>query len=70
MLPLIPKGAGQVKDTGNSRATVRTGTQRDAVTIAREIARNHKSECFNHGKTVKSVPANLMETILTRLKAK
>lgn len=45
-----PHGGWQVKGAGNSRATVRTGTQKEAVTIAREIARNQKSECFTHGK--------------------
>lgn len=45
-----PHGGWQVKGAGNSRATVRTGTQKEAVTIAREIARNQKSEYFTHGK--------------------
>lgn len=45
-----PHGGWQVKGSGNSRATARTGTQKEAVTIAREIARNQKSECFIHGK--------------------
>ena len=45
-----PQGGWQVKGAGNTRATVRTGTQKEAVTIAREIARNQKSECFTHGK--------------------
>lgn len=45
-----PQRGWQVKGAGNTRATVRTGTQKEAVTIAREIARNQKSECFTHGK--------------------
>ena len=45
-----PHGGWQVKGAGNSRATVRTGTQKEAVAIAREIARNQKAECFTHGK--------------------
>lgn len=45
-----PQGGWQVKGAGNTRATVRTGTQKEAVTIAREIARNQKSECFTHEK--------------------
>lgn len=45
-----PEGGWQVKGAGNTRATVRTETQKEAVTIAREIARKQKSECFTHGK--------------------
>ena len=44
-----PDGGWQVKGAGNSRATVRTSTQREAITIARDIARNQKSELFIHG---------------------
>lgn len=44
-----PAGGWQVKGAGNSRATVRTSTQREAITIARDIARNQKSELFIHG---------------------
>lgn len=47
---LHPKGGWQVKGAGNSRATVRTDTQKEAVAIAREIARNQQSECFTHGR--------------------
>lgn len=45
-----PRGGWQVKGAGNSRATVRTSTQTEAVAIAREIAKNQHSECFTHGK--------------------
>ena len=44
-----PAGGWQVKGEGNYRATVRTSTQREAITIARDIARNQKSELFIHG---------------------
>jgi hypothetical protein len=45
-----PQGGWQVKGAGNSRATVRTDTQKQAITIAQQIARNQNSECFIHGK--------------------
>ena len=44
-----PSGGWQVKGAGNSRATVRTSTQRAAITIARGIATNQKSEVLIHG---------------------
>ena len=43
-----PKGGWQVKGAGNSRATVRTTTQSDAIAEARSIARNQKSEMVIH----------------------
>ena len=43
-----PKGGWQVKGAGNSRATVRTTTQRAAIAEARTIARNQKSEMVVH----------------------
>lgn len=43
-----PNGGWQVKGAGNSRATVRTGTQKSAITIARSIAQNQKSELVVH----------------------
>lgn len=46
-----PKGGWQVKGAGNSRATVRTGTQKEAADIARRIAINQKSECLIHRVT-------------------
>ena len=44
-----PDGGWQVKGAGNSRATVRTDTQAEAIAVAREIARNQESELFIHG---------------------
>lgn len=43
-----PKGGWQVKGEGNSRATARTSTQKEAIDIAREIARNEGSELVVH----------------------
>ena len=44
-----PQGGWQVKGAGYNRATVRTETQAEARTIAREIAMNNKSELVVHG---------------------
>lgn len=38
-----PKGGWQVKGAGNSRATVRTATQKEAIDVGRSIARNQHS---------------------------
>ena len=46
-----PKGGWQVKGAGNSRATVRTSTQKQAVDIARRIATNQQSELLIHRDT-------------------
>ena len=43
-----PKGGWQVKGANNVRATVRTSTQKEAVSIARDIARNQHSELVVH----------------------
>lgn len=43
-----PGGGWQIKGAGNKRATVRTDTQREAIDIAREIARNQESELVIH----------------------
>lgn len=43
-----PGGGWQVKGEGNTRATVRTTTQKDAIGIAREISRNQGSELVIH----------------------
>lgn len=43
-----PKGGWQVKGAGNSRATVRTETQADAIKVARGIAINKSSEVVIH----------------------
>ena len=42
-------GGWQVKGAGNSRATVRTSTQKEAIAVARSIAINQKSEVVIHG---------------------
>lgn len=43
-----PDGGWQVKGAGNTRATVRTTTQKDAIDIACGIARNQGSELVIH----------------------
>lgn len=43
-----PGSGWQVKGEGNTRATVRTTTQKDAIGIAREISRNQGSELVIH----------------------
>lgn len=43
-------GKWQVKGAGNSKATVVTKTQSQAIQIGREIARNQNSELFIHNK--------------------
>ena len=43
-------GGGQVKGENNTRATIRTDTQVEAIQRAREIARNQESELFIHGR--------------------
>ena len=45
-----PDGGWQVKGAGNSRATVRTETQKEAIDIARDIAHNQESELIIHGE--------------------
>lgn len=44
-----PNGGWQVKGEGNTRATVRTRTQAEAIQIARGIADNQHSELVIHG---------------------
>lgn len=44
-----PKGGWQVKGAGNTKATVRTATQKEAAAIAREIAIRQGSERVIHG---------------------
>ena len=44
-----PDGGWQVKGVGNSKATIRTNTQAEAIAVAREIARNQESELIIHG---------------------
>lgn len=43
-------GGWQVKGAGNSRATVRTTTQKEAQKIATQIAQKQKSEVLVHGR--------------------
>ena len=43
-----PNGGWQVKGAGNSRATARTTTQREAIGIARQISLNQGSELVIH----------------------
>ena len=43
-----PNGGWQVKGAGNSQATVRTSTQKDAINIARSISKNQNSELIIH----------------------
>ena len=43
-----PDGGWQVKGEGNSRATARTNTQREAIGIARPISQNQGSELVIH----------------------
>lgn len=42
-------GGWQVKGDNNLRATAHTKTQSEAISIAKEIARNQKSELVIHG---------------------
>ncbi|OUP62157.1 hypothetical protein B5F12_10955 [Pseudoflavonifractor sp. An176] len=44
-----PDGGWQVKGAGNTKATLRTDTQAEAIAVARAIARNQESELFIHG---------------------
>lgn len=43
-----PNGGWQVKGEGNRRATARTTTQSQAITIARDIAKTQGSELVIH----------------------
>lgn len=43
-----PEGGWQVKGEGNSRATVRTSTQKEAIDRARSISQNQGSELVIH----------------------
>lgn len=45
-----PNGGWDVKGEGNSKATRHTDTQREAISIAKDIARNQKSEAVIHGR--------------------
>ena len=43
-----PNGGWQVKGAGNEKATVRTTTQAEAITVARNIAINQGAEVVIH----------------------
>lgn len=43
-----PNGGFGVKGAGNTRFTIRTNTQTEAIQVAREIAINQQSELFIH----------------------
>lgn len=43
-----PAGGWQVKGEGNSKATVRTSTQKEAIDRARAISKNQGSELVIH----------------------
>ena len=43
-----PAGGWQVKGEGNSKATVRTSTQKEAIDRARALSRNQGSELVIH----------------------
>ena len=43
-------GDWAVRGEGNERATSVHDTQREAIDVAREIARNQQSELFIHGR--------------------
>jgi len=45
-----PEGGWQVKGGGNTKATVRTPTQKAAIEIARDIAIRQRSELVIHGR--------------------
>lgn len=48
---VVPLGNGwAVKKEGSKRFTVITETKKDAVTVARQIAKNNKAELIVHGK--------------------
>lgn len=44
-----PMGGWQVKGAGNSKATVWTETQKQAIRLGREIAAHQKAELVVHG---------------------
>ena len=43
-----PSGGWQVKGAGNKRATIRTNTQAQAISLGRSIAKNQESELVIH----------------------
>lgn len=48
---VVPLGNGwAVKGDGSKKFTVITETQKDAITVAKEIAKNNQSELVIHGR--------------------
>ena len=48
---VVPHGEKwQVKSAGSSRATIITTTQKEAIQVAKTIAKNQKSELFIHNR--------------------
>jgi uncharacterized protein YdaT len=48
---VVPNNGGwAVKPEGASRRTAQTGTQAEAIRIAREIAQHQRTELFIHGR--------------------
>ncbi|MFH6983106.1 DUF2188 domain-containing protein [Marinoscillum luteum] len=48
---VVKTGSGwSVKGAGNQKATKTTSTQKQAIQVAREIAKNQKSEVVIHGR--------------------
>ncbi|MBZ4662808.1 MAG: hypothetical protein JG776_490 [Caloramator sp.] len=45
-----PDGGWQVKGEGNNKSTKVTETKKEAIDIARQIAKNQESELIIHGK--------------------
>ncbi|MDO5882555.1 DUF2188 domain-containing protein [Ligilactobacillus animalis] len=45
-----PKGGWDVKGAGAKKSTVHTDTKKAAVDIARNIARNQRTELITHGR--------------------
>ena len=59
---VVPLGNGwAVKKEGSSRFTVITDNQRDAIRVAKEIAKSHRSELIVHGKDGKIREKNSYE---------
>lgn len=48
---VVPKDGGwAVRKAGSKKVTIKTDTQKEAIQIAREIAKNNESELFIHRK--------------------
>ena len=62
-----PNGGWDVKGEGNSKATRHTDTQREAISIAKDIARNQKSEAVIHVEMEKFAIKILTEMTLFHL---